>query len=77
MSPPPRYDTRNGRETPTRGYFDHIFAEVAEPPLGSHAAFVRYGLEGRLLWPLVHDRLVTVRRGLVERSKGQSCPSLS
>ena len=47
---------------------------MAEPILGSDAAFVRYGLEGRLLWPLFHDRVVTVMRGLVERVEGAELP---
>ena len=68
------YDARNGRETPTQGYFGQLFAELAEPTLGSDAAFVRYGLEGRLLWPLFHDRVVTVMRGLVERVEGAELP---
>ena len=68
------YDSRNAYETPTRGYFGQIFAEVAEHALGSQAAFVRYGLEGRLLWPLFDDRLVTVMRGLVERVEGPEVP---
>jgi len=68
------YDSRNAYETPTRGYFGQIFAEVAEHALGSQAAFVRYGLEGRLLWPLFDDRLVTVMRGLVEQVEGTAVP---
>ena len=68
------YDARNAYETPTRGYFGQIFAEVAEHALGSQATFVRYGLEGRLLWPLFDDRLVTVMRGLVERVEGPEVP---
>jgi outer membrane protein assembly factor BamA len=68
------YDSRNGYETPTQGYFGQIFAEVAERALGSQAAFTRYGLEGRLLWPLFDDRLVTVLRGLVERLEGSELP---
>src|SRR5215471_8441758 len=68
------YDSRNGYETPTRGYFGQIFVEVAESALGSQASFVRYGLEGRLLWPLFDDRLVTVMRGLVERVEGTEVP---
>src|SRR5215470_9204840 len=59
------YDSRNGYETPTQGYFGQIFAEVAERALGSQAAFTRYGVEGRLWWPLFDDRFVTVLRGLV------------
>jgi hypothetical protein len=56
------YDAHNGRDTPTRGYYGQIFAEAAAPALGSHATFVRYGLEGRLLGPLFEERLVTVMR---------------
>jgi outer membrane protein assembly factor BamA len=68
------YDTRNARETPTRGYFGQLFVEGAEQALGSHTSFVRYGSEGRLWWPLFDDRLVTVMRGLVERIDGAVLP---
>lgn len=68
------YDSRNAYETPTRGYFGQIFTEVAERALGSQTTFVRYGLEGRLLWPLFDDRLVTVIRGLVEWVDGTKVP---
>jgi outer membrane protein assembly factor BamA len=68
------YDSRNARDTPTRGRFAQIFVEVAEDALGSEASFVRYGLEGRLLWPLIDDRLVTVVRGLLERVDGSELP---
>lgn len=68
------YDSRDAYATPRRGYFGELFVEVAEPALGSQAAFVRYGLEGRLLWPLFNDRLVTVMRGLVERVEGAELP---
>lgn len=68
------YDTRNARETPTRGYFGQLFTEAAEQALGSQTSFVRYGLEGRLWWPLFEDRLVTVVRGLVERVDGSALP---
>jgi outer membrane protein assembly factor BamA len=68
------YDTRDARETPTRGYFGQTFVEVTEHALGSQASFVRYGLEGRLWWPLFDARLVTVLRGLVERVEGPDIP---
>jgi outer membrane protein assembly factor BamA len=68
------YDSRDAYETPTRGYFGQLFVEAAERALGSQATFVRYGLEGRLLWPLVNDRLVTAMRGLVERVEGTEVP---
>ncbi len=68
------YDTRNTRETPTQGGFAQLFVEAANRTLGSHTSFVRYGLEGRLVWPLVAERLVTVTRGLFERVEGQALP---
>jgi len=68
------YDSRNAYETPTRGYFGQLFAEVAERALGSQTTFTRYGLEGRLLWPLFDERFVTVLRGLVERIEGTDVP---
>ena len=68
------YDARNAYETPTQGYFGQLFVEAAARALGSQAAFVRYGLEGRLLWPLFNDRLVTAMRGLVERVEGAEVP---
>ncbi len=68
------YDSRNARETPTRGYFGQIFLEVAEDAIGSEASFVRYGIQGRLVWPLFEDRLVTVARGLFERVDGSALP---
>ncbi len=68
------YDTRKSRETPTQGGFGQLFVEAANRALGSHTSFVRYGLEGRLVWPLVADRLVTVTRGLVEWVEGQALP---
>ena len=68
------YDTRNARETPTQGGLAQLFVEVANRALGSHTSFVRYGLEGRLVWPLVAQRLVTVTRGLFEQVEGQALP---
>ncbi|MBI3328593.1 MAG: BamA/TamA family outer membrane protein [Nitrospinae bacterium] len=68
------YDSRNGRETPTRGRFGRIFVEVATDALGSEANFVRYGLEGRALWPHIDERLVTAVRGLFERVDGSEVP---
>jgi len=68
------YDTRNARETPTHGTFGQIFIEAANRALGSHTSFVRYGLEGRLVWPVVAERLITVTRGLFEWVEGQALP---
>ncbi len=68
------YDSRNARETPTRGRFGQIFVELAEDALGSEASFVRYGVEGRLLWPLFNARFVTAVRGLFERVDGSELP---
>ena len=68
------YDTRQSRATPTQGGFGQLFVEAANRTLGSHTSFVRYGLEGRLVWPLIAARLVTVTRGLVEWVEGQALP---
>jgi outer membrane protein assembly factor BamA len=68
------FDSRDAIETPTRGGFGQIFLEVAEEALGSDATFVRYGLEGRLLWSHFGDRLVTAVRGLIERADGSDLP---
>jgi outer membrane protein assembly factor BamA len=68
------YDTRKSRETPTQGGFGQLFVEAANRALGSHTSFVRYGLEGRLVWPLIAERLVTVTRGLVEWVEGRALP---
>jgi outer membrane protein assembly factor BamA len=68
------YDSRNALATPTRGHYGHIFVEVAEEALGSEASFVRYGVEGRMLWPHFGERLVMALRGMVERVDGSSLP---
>ncbi len=68
------YDTRNARETPTQGGFAQLFAEAAHRALGSHTSFMRYGLEGRLVWPVVAERVITVTRGLCEWVEGQAWP---
>jgi outer membrane protein assembly factor BamA len=67
-------DTRDSYITPTRGRFASVFLEVANSALGSDASFVRYGLEGRLLWPHWGERLVTAVRGLFERADGSDLP---
>ena len=54
------YDTRNSLVTPTQGRFGQVFVEVADEAIGSKASFVRYGLEGRWLWPHLGERLVLV-----------------
>jgi len=68
------YDTRDSRATPSRGSFGEVFVEGAARTLGSQAAFVRYGLEGRLWWPLFDARLVTVTRGLCGWVEGAALP---
>jgi outer membrane protein assembly factor BamA len=68
------YDTRDSRVTPIRGSFGEVFVEGAARTLGSQAAFVRYGLEGRLWWPLFDARLVTVTRGLCGWVEGAALP---
>jgi outer membrane protein assembly factor BamA len=68
------YDSRDSDITPTRGRYGQIFLEVADEAIGSQASFVRYGLEGRLLWPHWGERLVTAVRGLVERVDGSDVP---
>jgi outer membrane protein assembly factor BamA len=68
------YDSRDSYITPTHGYFGSIFIEVANSAIGSDASFVRYGLEGRLLWPHWGERLVTAVRGLFERVDGSDLP---
>lgn len=68
------YDSRNSYIAPTRGRYGQVFLEVADEAIGSQASFVRYGLEGRLLWPHFGERLVTVVRGLVERVDGSDLP---
>jgi outer membrane protein assembly factor BamA len=68
------YDSRNSFIVPTRGRYGQIFVEVADEAIGSEASFVRYGIEGRLLWSHFGDRLVTALRGLVERVDGSNLP---
>ncbi len=68
------YDTRDSRATPSRGCFGEAFVEGAARTLGSHTSFVRYGLEGRLWWPLFDARLVTVTRGLFGWVEGSALP---
>jgi outer membrane protein assembly factor BamA len=68
------YDSRNAIATPTSGRFGQVFVEVATSALGSEASFVRYGLEGRWLWPHFEERLVTVVRGLIDRVDGPHIP---
>jgi outer membrane protein assembly factor BamA len=68
------FDSRDVVETPSRGQFGQVFIEVAEDALGSDASFVRYGLEGRLWWPHLGDRLVAAVRGLIERVDGSDLP---
>ena len=64
------YDTRNSLVTPTQGRFGQVFVEVADEAIGSKASFVRYGLEGRWLWPHLGERLVLAVRGLLDRVDG-------
>jgi outer membrane protein assembly factor BamA len=68
------YDSRNSEVTPTRGGFGQVFLEVADEAIGSEASFVRYGLEGRFLWPHVGERLVMAVRALLERVDGSNVP---
>ncbi len=68
------YDSRDSYITPTRGRYGKIFLEVADEAIGSQASFVRYGLEGRWLWPHLGERLVMALRGLVERVDGSDVP---
>jgi outer membrane protein assembly factor BamA len=68
------YDSRNSYITPTRGSFGNIFIEVASNAIGSDASFVRYGVEGRFLWPHGGERLVAAVRGLFERVDGSDLP---
>jgi Omp85 superfamily domain len=68
------YDTRNSRVTPTQGRFGQVFLEVADEAIGSKASFVRYGLQGRWLWPHLGERLVLAVRGLLDRVDGSDVP---
>ena len=68
------YDTRNSLVTPTHGSFGQVFVEVADEAIGSKASFVRYGLQGRWLWPHLGERLVLAVRGLIERVDGSDVP---
>jgi outer membrane protein assembly factor BamA len=68
------YDTRNSQITPTEGRFGQVFIEVADEAIGSKASFVRYGLEGRWLWPQLGERLVLAVRGLLDRVDGANVP---
>jgi outer membrane protein assembly factor BamA len=68
------YDSRDSYIAPTRGGYGQIFVEVADEAIGSQASFVRYGLEGRKLWPHFGGRLVAVVRGLLERVDGSDLP---
>ena len=68
------YDTRNSLVMPTQGRFGQVFVAVADEAIGSKASFVRYGLEGRWLWPHLGERLVLAVRGLVDRVDGPNIP---
>jgi outer membrane protein assembly factor BamA len=68
------YDTRNSLVTPTHGSFGQVFIEVADEAIGSKASFVRYGVQGRWLWPHLGERLVLAVRGLLERVDGSDVP---
>jgi outer membrane protein assembly factor BamA len=68
------YDTRNSHVTPTQGRFGQVFVEVADEAIASQASFVRYGLEGRWLWPHLGERLVFAVRGLLDRVDGSNIP---
>jgi outer membrane protein assembly factor BamA len=68
------YDSRNSQMTPTEGRFGQVFIEVADEAIGSQASFVRYGLQGRWVWPHFGERLVMAVRGLLERVTGSDVP---
>jgi outer membrane protein assembly factor BamA len=68
------YDSRDSPVTPTHGAFGQVFLEVADEAIGSEASFVRYGLEGRFLWPQIGNRLVMAVRGLIDRVDGPNVP---
>ena len=68
------YDTRDSRATPRQGSFGEAVVEGAARTLGSQAAFVRYGLEGRFWWPLFDARLITATRGLWGWVEGAALP---
>jgi surface antigen Omp85-like protein len=68
------YDSRNSIVTPTHGSFGQVFIEAADEAIGSKASFVRYGLQGRWLWPHLGERLVFAVRGLLERVDGSDVP---
>jgi outer membrane protein assembly factor BamA len=68
------YDTRDSHVTPTQGRFGQVFIEVADEAIGSKASFVRYGLQGRWLWPHLGERLVFGLRGLLDRVDGSNIP---
>jgi len=46
----------------------------AADALGSDASVLRYSLEGRFLWPLFENRVVTAAHGLVEWVDGSELP---
>ncbi len=68
------YDTRDSLVAPTQGRFGQVFIEVAVEAIGSQTSFVRYGLQGRWLWPQLGERLVLAVRGLLERVTGSDVP---
>ena len=68
------WDTRDSPVTPSKGSSGEFFAENTSGDLGSDADFVRYGFEGKRLFPWSNPKETTVVRGLYEWVNGPNIP---
>ncbi len=69
------WDTRDSPITPSLGSSGEFFTESTINDLGSHSDFVRYGLEGKRLFPWAHHpKETTVIHGLYEWANGSNIP---
>jgi outer membrane protein assembly factor BamA len=64
------YDSRDSQTTPTRGLSVTLYAEASAVLLGSDSDYVKSGIDGVYLHPLMDGRVVLVARGLVEAFTG-------
>ncbi len=68
------FDTRDIPITPSVGSSGEAFVEKTSQALGSDADFIRYGLEGKRLFPWENPKHITVIHSVYEQANGPNLP---
>jgi hypothetical protein len=68
------WDTRDSPVTPTYGSAGEFYVEKTSLALGSDADYLRYGLEGRRLFPWKDGKQTTVIHGIYDWANGPFIP---